>query len=197
MEKRKADALTYQMLPPSVAKVTCDINMVEWCHMARITAKYKLLCIIVFCLFKIWQESYILPPGVPAEEVYERPEVWFCHNLLQWPGWLHPDGGGEHSCWGNKPSWLLWTELMITNTPSDGDLPKLLLQNVWQQNEQVRHIQGVMILWCRDTRDAQSTVHQVDTVNDAHMVASGVPEKNGDKHAPEIATMALDLLVWQ
>ena len=36
---------------------------------------------------------------------------------------------------------------------------------------------------------------QVDTVNDAHMVASGVPEKNGDKHAPEIATMALDLLV--
>ena len=46
------------------------------------------------------------------------------------------------------------------------------------------------------TRDAQSTVHQVDTVNDAHMVASGVPEKNGDKHAPEIATMALDLLVW-
>ena len=47
-----------------------------------------------------------------------------------------------------------------------------------------------------DTRNAQSTVHQVDTVNDAHMVASGVPEKNGDKHAPEIATMALDLLVW-
>ena len=38
-------------------------------------------------------------------------------------------------------------------------------------------------------------VVQVDTVNDAHMVASGVPEKNGDKHAPEIATMALDLLV--
>ena len=36
---------------------------------------------------------------------------------------------------------------------------------------------------------------QVDTVNDSHMVASGVPEKNGDKHAPEIATMALDLLV--
>ena len=32
-------------------------------------------------------------------------------------------------------------------------------------------------------------------MNDFHMVASGVPEKNGDKHAPEIATMALDLLV--
>ena len=39
------------------------------------------------------------------------------------------------------------------------------------------------------------TILKVDTVNDAHMVASGVPEKNGDKHAPEIATMALDLLV--
>ena len=36
---------------------------------------------------------------------------------------------------------------------------------------------------------------QVDTVNDCHMVASGVPEKNGDRHAPEIATMALDILV--
>ena len=25
---------------------------------------------------------------------------------------------------------------------------------------------------------------QVDKVNDTHMVASGVPERNGDKHAP-------------
>ena len=25
---------------------------------------------------------------------------------------------------------------------------------------------------------------QVDKVNDTHMIASGVPEKNGDKHAP-------------
>ena len=45
-----------------------------------------------------------------------------------------------------------------------------------------------------DSRLAKYDIFKVDTVNDAHMVASGVPEKNGDKHAPEIATMALDLL---
>ena len=146
MEKRKADALTYQMLPPSVAKVT-----LTWS--SRMTAKYKQLWISVLSIQNMPRIiHFMIDSGVPAEEVYERPEVWFCHNLLQWPGWLHPDGGGEHSSWGNKPSWLLWTELMITNIPSDGDFPKLLLQNVWQQNEQVWHIQGVMIFWCRYKR---------------------------------------------
>ena len=38
-------------------------------------------------------------------------------------------------------------------------------------------------------------VLQVDTVNDSHMVASGVPEKNGDRHASIVASMALDVLV--
>ena len=47
----------------------------------------------------------------------------------------------------------------------------------------------------RQSQPIRHSAVQVDTVNDAHMVASGVPEKNGDKHAPEIATMALDLLV--
>lgn len=46
-----------------------------------------------------------------------------------------------------------------------------------------------------DSRLSKYDIFKVDTVNDAHMVASGVPEKNGDKHAPEIATMALDLMV--
>ena len=36
--------------------------------------------------------------------------------------------------------------------------------------------------------------NKVETINDSYMVASGLPVKNGNKHAAEIATMALDLL---
>ena len=36
---------------------------------------------------------------------------------------------------------------------------------------------------------------QVDKVNDTHMIASGVPEKNGDKHAPGV--LKLRLLTFQ
>ena len=37
-------------------------------------------------------------------------------------------------------------------------------------------------------------IHKVETINDSYMVASGLPVKNGNKHAAEIATMALDLM---
>ena len=41
--------------------------------------------------------------------------------------------------------------------------------------------------------DSNEQVYKVETINDSYMVASGVPERNGDRHAAEIANLCIDL----
>lgn len=47
---------------------------------------------------------------------------------------------------------------------------------------------------CFDQIVDQHHVYKVETIGDAYMVASGLPERNGNRHAGEIARMSLDLL---
>lgn len=35
---------------------------------------------------------------------------------------------------------------------------------------------------------------QVETIGDAYMVASGIPNRNGNRHAGEVSNMSLDIL---
>ena len=38
-------------------------------------------------------------------------------------------------------------------------------------------------------------MYKVETINDSYMVASGLPERNGDRHAAEIANLCIELML--
>lgn len=50
----------------------------------------------------------------------------------------------------------------------------------WGENNSIKIVIAVVI--------------QVETIGDAYMVASGLPKRNGNKHAAEIANMSLNIL---
>ena len=45
-----------------------------------------------------------------------------------------------------------------------------------------------------DARIDNNDVYKVETINDSYMVASGLPERNGDRHAAEIANLCIELM---
>ena len=45
-----------------------------------------------------------------------------------------------------------------------------------------------------DERIASFDVYKVESINEKYMVASGVPQPNGNRHADEIAQLAISLL---
>jgi atrial natriuretic peptide receptor B len=44
-----------------------------------------------------------------------------------------------------------------------------------------------------DKKMDEFDVYKVETISDSYLVASGLPKKNGDRHATEICSMALTL----
>ena len=89
-----------------------------------------------------------------------------------------------------------------------------MIANIFQYNIILSFFQlGVQTIWCNNPTDA-STLHEgffttfskfddttdkfdaykVETIGDAYMIASGLPEKNNNRHVSEVAKLSLQLL---
>ncbi|XP_054770600.1 uncharacterized protein LOC129278477 [Lytechinus pictus] len=55
----------------------------------------------------------------------------------------------------------------------------------------VEMLNGLYLVF--DSRIEHYDVYKVETINETYMLASGLPERKGDQHAGEVATIALDL----
>lgn len=66
------------------------------------------------------------------------------------------------------------------------DVYKVLEKETWPLFKLDFHVYGIKMM----------ILSQVETIGDAYMVASGLPKRNGDRHAVDIAHMALDILAF-
>ncbi|CAG9786914.1 unnamed protein product [Diatraea saccharalis] len=71
-------------------------------------------------------------------------------------------------------------------------LPPSVAKQLKQTQQVISFLNSVYKLF--DERIECYDVYKIETIGDSYMVASGLPVRNGSKHATEIASMALELL---
>ena len=112
-------------------------------------------------------------------------------GLLFWYCRVQPDPCREYAHGGAKicpKSFVIWWNI-------SGCYPsELVVQAFWCTNWPLWCLQGSTRHISKMKLSLDLSPIEVETINDSYMVASGLPVKNGNKHAAEIATMALDLL---
>ncbi|XP_055344055.1 atrial natriuretic peptide receptor 2-like [Paramacrobiotus metropolitanus] len=85
-------------------------------------------------------------------------------------------------------------EMFDSSTVCFADVP--MLSEMLESGSSLKWIVDVLNSLCGifDTVTRKFEVYDVETINDAHLLVSGVPIRNGQEHAKEIVCMAAELL---
>ncbi|XP_014647368.1 PREDICTED: atrial natriuretic peptide receptor 1 isoform X2 [Ceratotherium simum simum] len=164
-EKRKAEALLYQILPHSVAEQLKRGETVQAEAFDSVTIYFS--DIVGFTALSAestpMQVSQGAATGVKAGR-YERGNIFISQACL-WFRFPHPSPGG-----------VPYSPPLLASLP---------FQVVTLLND---------LYTCFDAVIDNFDVYKVETIGDAYMVVSGLPVRNGRLHAREVARMALALL---